>query len=249
MVTREATSISCRPCTFLVNDTVLVDAGTIGSKLTLVEQLNIRHILLSHLHFDHVKDLPTLADNLAGASKTPVVIASIAHVLEGLQTHVFNWAVYPDFFELPSAERPVLSRHMLRSGNRSVLSGLSVTPIAVNHAVPTVGFIISDGESAFLYSGDTYETEEIWRVAATVPELKAAFIETSYPDEQADLARQSKHLTPSLLAGELRKIGRPDLQVYVYHMKPRFRDQIRKQVEAAGMARVTLLEEDQKLTV
>lgn len=249
LVITETTPLSCRPCAFLINDTLLVDAGTIGSKLTLSEQLTIRHVLLSHVHFDHIKELPTLADNLAGVSSAPVVIAGIPPVLASLRAHVFNWTVYPDFFALPSAGHPVFSIQRLRAGETSVLSGLRVTPIRVNHVVPTVGFIISDGESAVLYSGDTHQTDEIWQVAAGVPELKAAFIETSYPDEEADLARQAKHLTPSLLASEFRKIGRPDLPVYVYHVKPRFRDRIRKQVQAAGMTRAVLLEEEHKLTV
>jgi ribonuclease BN (tRNA processing enzyme) len=241
--------LSCRPCSFLVNDSVLIDAGTIGSRLTLDQQLKIRYILLSHLHFDHIKELPTLADNRSGTSAAPIALTSIAPVLDGLRTHIFNWHVYPDFFTLPSAGDPVFSMQALRLGEDSMLSDLRVIPVAVNHTVPTVGFVLDDGQSAVLYSGDTYETDELWCVAAGVPTLKAAFIEVSYPDDMASLAYQAKHLTPSLLVKELRKLGRPDLPVYAYHMKPRFRTRIKEEIRQLGIEQVTLLEEDQLITV
>lgn len=241
--------LSCRPCSFLVNDSVLIDAGTIGSKLTLDEQLNIRHILLSHLHFDHIKELPTLADNRSETSAAPIVVASIAPVLAGLHSHIFNWNVYPDFFKLPSASDPVFTSHTLRLGEASIVSDLRVVPVAVNHTVPTAGFVLDDGESAVLYSGDTYETDELWRVAANIPTLRAAFIEVSYPNDMASLAYQAKHLTPSLLVKEFRKLRRSDLPVYAYHMKPRFRSRIKEEVSQLRIERVTLLEEDQIITV
>src|SRR5688500_5240810 len=38
----------------------LLDAGTIGSRLYIEEQKRIRLVLLTHLHFNHIRDLPTL---------------------------------------------------------------------------------------------------------------------------------------------------------------------------------------------
>ncbi|MDQ6735324.1 MAG: MBL fold metallo-hydrolase [Nitrospirota bacterium] len=91
----------CRTCGFLINDTVMVDAGTIGAALTLDEQRAIRHILLSHLHFDHIQRLPTFGDNLSEHAGQPVSLISIAEVLDGLQAHIFNDTVYPNSFKLP----------------------------------------------------------------------------------------------------------------------------------------------------
>jgi cAMP phosphodiesterase len=241
--------LSCRPCSFLINDSILIDAGTIGSKLTLDEQLKIRHILLSHLHFDHIKELPTLADNRSGTPGPPVTLASIAPVVEGLRTHIFNWQVYPNFFSLPSEKEPVFTSQVLQLGAASKVADLSIIPIAVNHSVPTVGFVIDDGHAAVLYSGDTYETEELWRVAASIPHLKAAFIEVSYPNREASLAFEAKHLTPSLFLKEFRKLRRPDLPVYLYHMKPRFRRQIEEEIGRLGIDCATLLEEDRLISL
>ena len=242
-------SHQCRTCAFLVNDTVLVDAGTVGTALRLDEQKRIRHVLLSHLHHDHIQGLPTLADNLADEPDDPVVLTSISEVLKGLQTHVFNDKVYPDFLKLPDPRHPVFVCRPLEPGKESEVAGLRVTAIPVNHLVPTVGFLIRDKGSSFLYSGDTYDTEEIWKVAAREPTLKAAFIETSFPDTMAELARASKHLTPSTFAREFRKIGRPDLPVYVYHLKPRVREQIKRELARLGVAKLTVLEEGQEITI
>lgn len=227
----------------------MVDAGTVGAALRLAEQKRIRHVLLSHLHFDHIQGLPTLADNLVEEAADSVTLASIPQVLNGLHTHLFNGKLYPNFFKLPNPKRPIFVGRPLRVGQETGVSDLHVTPIRVNHLVPTVGFLIREGESCWLYSGDTYETEEIWKVATREPRLKAVFIETSFPDELADLARISKHLTPSLLARAFRKINRPDLPVYVYHLKPRFREDIVRQLAKLEIPNLAVLEEGQEIVV
>lgn len=239
----------CRTCGFLINETVLVDAGTVGPTLRLAEQKRIRHVLLSHLHFDHIQGLPTLADNLVDEVVEPVVLTSIPEVLKGLQSHVFNGEVYPDFLQLPDPQHPIFVFRPLDVGKEQEVSGLRVTAIPVNHQVSTVGFFIREGHSTLLYSGDTAETEEIWKVAARTPTLKAALIETSFPDAMAELARVSKHLTPSLFAREFRKIGRPNLPVYVYHLKPRFREQIRHELALLKIPNLRVLEEGQEISI
>jgi glyoxylase-like metal-dependent hydrolase (beta-lactamase superfamily II) len=236
-------------CGFLIDDSVLLDAGTIGARLTLAEQRRIRFVLLSHLHFDHIKGLPTLADNLAEEFDAPVIVVATEPVLQGLMDHVFNDKVYPNFFKLPNREHPVLQAQVLEPGKPVTVGHLEVIPVPVNHAVPTVGYVVKDRSGALLYSGDTYVTEEIWHVGRTTPNLGAAFIESSFPDDQAELAQRSRHLTPSLFAKEFQKLGRPDLPVYAYHMKPAFRTQIEREISRLGIERVGFLEEGQIIAV
>lgn len=238
-----------RTCGFLINDTVMVDAGTIGAVLTLEEQRAIRHILLSHLHFDHIQGLPTFADNLSEHAGQPVSLIGIAEVLEGLQTHIFNDTVYPNFLKLPTPRQPVFECRVVEPGHPIQVAGLHITAIRVNHLVPAVGFLIREGSSSVLYSGDTYSTEEIWNVAARETTLKAAFIETSFPNDMADLAFASKHLTPVLLAQELLKLGRPNVPVYLYHMKPRQRGKIERDVRQLRLQHVSFLDEGQEIVV
>jgi cAMP phosphodiesterase len=239
----------CRPCGFLLNDTVMVDAGTIGAALTLDAQRTIRHILLSHLHFDHIQGLPTFGDNVSDSVEQPVSLISIAEVLDGLRTHIFNDTVYPNFLQLPTPQQPVFSCRVLQPGQPAQVGELSVTAVRVNHLVPAVGFLIREGNSSILYSGDTYTTEAIWAAAAREPTLKAAFVETSFPNRMADLAFASKHLTPALFEKEFHKIGRADLPVYLYHMKPRQRLEIEREVRQLSLKQVRFLDEGQEITV
>ena len=240
---------SCNTCGFLLNGNILLDAGTISSALSLSDQKRIRHILLSHLHFDHIKGLPTLADNLGEHATVPIVVAGLPDIIQGLQRHIFNSDVYPDFFSIPSPTNPVLSPQHLKPGQSYSISGVDITPILVNHTVPTTGFLVQTSASAFLYSGDTFSTDELWHEARRLSHLKAAFIECSYPNSMEELARASKHLTPSLLGQELRKLDRPDVAVYAYHLKPAYKALIVSELRSLTVPHLTVLEEGQTLTL
>ena len=240
---------TCHTCSFLLNDTLLLDAGTVASKLSLSEQKRIRHIILSHLHFDHIKGLPMLADNLSEQISAPITVAGLPDVIHGLRQHIFNTNVYPDFFSIPTAERPTFTSSFLKPGQVNSFSGVDVTPILVNHTVSTTGFIVQDRSSAFVYSGDTYSTDELWHEAKQIPHLNTAFIECSYPNSMTELARISKHLTPALLAQEFRKLDRDDIPVYAYHLKPAYKDQILRELRELHIPRLVVLEEDQTLTI
>jgi ribonuclease BN (tRNA processing enzyme) len=240
---------TCNTCGFLLNGTLLLDAGTVATKLSLSEQKQIRHIILSHLHFDHIKGLPTLADNLSEEMNAPIVVAAIPEVVHGLQRHIFNTDVYPDFFKIPTPERPTLTPSYLKPGNVYSFSGVDVMPILVNHTVPTTGFIVQDGSSAFVYSGDTYSTDELWHEARQIPHLKTVFIECSFPNSMSELARMSKHLTPALLAQEFRKLDRDDISLHAYHLKPAYKDEILRDLAELSIPGLEVLEEDQTLTI
>jgi ribonuclease BN (tRNA processing enzyme) len=241
--------MQCGTCGFLLNETVLLDAGTVGSRLHLSEQRRIRGALLTHLHFDHIRDLPTLADNLVGEIDEPVMIAAIPDVLKGLESHIFNGEVYPDFFRIPDERAPVLRVLPLQAGRESLVAGLRITPIPVNHIVPTVGYVIEQDGRSVLFSGDTYDTDQLWEVAARLPRLSAVFIETSFPDDMLDLARVSRHLTPALMSKQLEKLGRPGVPVYVYHMKPKFESRIRAELRRLDIPCLSILEEGQEVVL
>ncbi len=233
-----------------MNEELMVDAGTLASGLTMEEQQRVKHILLSHLHHDHIKGIPPLADNLMGRVDHQVVVASLPSVIRGLHTHVFNDLVFPNFFNLIGPSPSILRAQELESGKETPLSEeFRVTPILVNHTVETVGFVIRDDSAAWIYSGDTHQTEEIWQVAAQTPNLKGIFIEVSFPDSMMELAVQSKHLTPTLLAEEFRKIGKTDLPLFVYHMKPTVRDQIIQELTHLDIPDITILQEGQTLHI
>lgn len=245
----------CRTCGFLVNETCMVDAGSISAGLQEAEQGKIRNVLLSHTHFDHIKGLPLLADNLAGRIQTgrvhagPVKIRALSEVLDALRHHIFNDVVFPDFTRLPTVDSAPLAYHALDEEKTVTFDNLEVTAVRVNHIVPAAGFIVRQGNSAFLYSGDTSETRRIWEVAAKEPRLKAAFIETTFPNDFRKLANVSGHLTPEMFAREFVKLGRPDLPVYIYHLKPAYRHIIEAELKQLKLPNLRVLEEDQVVRV
>jgi len=239
--------LECRTCGFLVNETCMLDAGSVSAGLFEAEQDKIRHVLLSHAHFDHIKGLPLLADNLVGRNLPhgPVQVRALPEVLDDLRRHIFNDAIFPDFTRLPTPDTALLAYRPFDDEKTFAFDGLEVTAVRVDHTVPATGFIIREGDAALLYSGDTSETRRIWEVAAKEPRLKAAFIETSFPNDCHELAKVSGHLTPEMLAREFVKIGRPDLPVYIYHLKPSYRSVIIAELKRLNLPNLSVLTEGQ----
>jgi ribonuclease BN (tRNA processing enzyme) len=239
------------PSGFLFNKSVLLDAGTICGALTLPELKTLRYIFLSHAHFDHIQSLPFLAETLYGKLSEPIVIVSIPEVIGALQRNFFNDTLWPDFTRIPTAKNPTLCYQTMEPGKSMEVEGLRVTAIHVSHIVPTVGFIVEDQKSAIVYSGDTWETDKIWKAAAQLDRdrLKAIFVESSFPDQLSSLAKISGHLTPKLTYREFQKIERPDLPLYIYHIKPPYLAEVKKQIKALENQNIHLLEDGQILNL
>ena len=53
-----------RTTSFLLDETVLIDAGTGVGDLTLEEMVRIDHIVVTHSHLDHVLSIGLLADSV-----------------------------------------------------------------------------------------------------------------------------------------------------------------------------------------
>ena len=180
-----------------MDDSVLVDAGTVGGALTVAEQVEIRHALISHDHLDHMAGLAFLTDTLAMvAPERQVTVTSIAPVIEALRIHAFNDALWPNFTTIPSGSSPVLGFRSLVEEGEARVGELWVTPVPVEHTVPTTGYVVHDGETGFVYSGDTGPTERLWRVAREMRGLKAIIVETAFPNRLDALARQRRSVGP-----------------------------------------------------
>ncbi len=219
-----------RTISFLINKHTLLDGGAITGVLTLKEQLSIEHAILTHAHADHCRDTLFLADNIIGAGGRGFQMYGLPVVLKDIKQYLLNWHIWPDFTEIPDKEKPVIKMKEIEHEQTIEFGGLKVTLCQVNHTVPAAGVIIDDGRSSVVFSSDTAPTERLWQLASKKANLKAVFIECSYPDEKKELAILSKHLTPQLVAGEVAKIGR-DLPVFAYHIKPQFYTQITKELK------------------
>ncbi|HEY1378232.1 MAG TPA: MBL fold metallo-hydrolase [Gemmataceae bacterium] len=227
--------------TLLVNGTVAFDAGSLGLHGTPADQARVRDVFLTHAHMDHVASLPIFLENVSDDSADCPTVHAPQAVLDVIHTDVLNDRLFPDFVRLSAAGPPLVKLEPLTPGRPVHVAGLTVTAAAVDHAVPTVAYLIDDGTSAIAFVTDTAPTEAIWHLANCCPRLKAVFLELTFPEGQAWLAGVAKHLTPRLFAAEVAKV-RPGVPVYAVHLKARFRDRLLAELDALGLAHVTVLE-------
>jgi cAMP phosphodiesterase len=219
---------------YLINDAVAIDAGSIGFFGTAQQQAKIKHVFLSHTHIDHTASLPIFLENVYEAEQDCVTIHGSREVLDCLQTDMFNDRVWPDFIRLSKEEAPFLKLHTLEAGKSIQVDGLQITPVPVNHIVPTFGFVIEDEASAIIIASDTGPTLAVWEFGNQVKNLKAVFLEATFPEAMAHLAQISKHLTPTMFAHELQKLnGRPT--IIAVHIKARFLNQIVTELKALAI--------------
>ena len=221
----------CSTTSFLLDGNILVDAGTITSLLTLEEQAKIDYVLVTHAHLDHVRDIMFLADNICYLQKDrPLAIVATHTIIDTLRTYLFNNIIWPDFSLLPTPENPVLKFNTIKPGEKIKLDNVMVTAILVHHVIETVSYAIESKEESVLIIGDTGPTEEVWKIANSMNNLRAVFIETSLPNSMQDVADMTGHLTPSGLEQELKKMNTHNPDIYLYHMKLRYHESIQSEI-------------------
>lgn len=209
---------------FLVNDRLVIDGGSIGFSLPPADQIGIRHFVVTHTHADHIASLPVMIADLYTFLKEPMLIYGIAPIIEDLRTHVFNNRIWPDFTKipLPDGSGPTLEFVTIEEGVPFEAAGLKITAIEVNHPVICTGLLVEDGNVSLAFTSDTYKTDRFWAEASKLSNLKAVFVDISFPSTEEALAERSGHLTPRSLAEELPKLsGEPT--IFAVHIKPFFR--------------------------
>ncbi len=237
-------AIGHNPPGFLVNDVMMLDAGTITAALSIEAQSRITDVLISHTHLDHIKSLLFLADNIIGRIKKPVNIRAIPKVIDAIRRHLMNDLIWPDFTKIPTAKDPVLAYAPMETGKTVRIAGLKVKAIPMNHPVPAVGFLVSDGKSSFIYSADTGPNEGLWKEAAKAKNLRAVIVDTSFPNSMDLVAGLSGHFTPGQLHQDLTKarVGN-DVPLYIYHIKPVHKKKVIRELKALGRKKVKVLQE------
>ncbi len=240
------------PPGFLVNDTVMLDAGTITAALTIEAQSKITDIFISHTHLDHIKSILFLADNVIGRITKPVNIRSIPRVIDAIRKHLMNNLIWPDFTKIPMVRNPkggVLAYKPLTAGKPVTVAGLKVKAIPANHPVPAVGYVVSDGKTSLLYTADTGPNEGIWKEAAKAKNLNAIIVDCSFPNSLEFIADASGHFTPGQLHHDLTKakVGF-DVPIYIYHIKPVYKQKVTSELKALGRKNVKILQEGKTYT-
>jgi ribonuclease BN (tRNA processing enzyme) len=208
-----------RTTSLLVDEDILIDAGSGVGDLSLDEMAAVRHIFLTHSHLDHVAYIPLMLDSIFEERAEPLVVHGQAATLEALQKHIFNWVIWPDFARLPSSERPVLRYETMAPGQVMDMGGRSFEMIPVEHAVPAVGYRVACPTGVFAFSGDTSTNDSFWEGLNAHERLDLLIVETAFCNADIAISRLAKHYCPSLLAKDLKKLRHhPD--IYITHNKP-----------------------------
>ena len=210
----------CRTTSFLIGDSILLDAGTGVGDLTLEEMGKIDHVLLTHSHLDHIAALPLMLDAVSSQRRHPVQVHALAATISALQKHVFNNVIWPDFSAIPSAAFPFLQYQTFVVGDVLSVAGIQVEVLSSNHTVPAVGFAMEGDTGWWVFSGDTERNPIFWeRVNAL--SVACLVIETAFSNRERELARRSLHLSPETLAQELAQIpATSSFPIYITHTKP-----------------------------
>jgi ribonuclease BN (tRNA processing enzyme) len=218
---------------FLVDDDILIDAGTGVCDLTLEEMRRIRHIFISHSHLDHIAAIPLLADTLFDdLIERPLIVHAQAETIKALRDHIFNWTIWPDFTELPNAGNAVLKLEDMAVNDSLELSGRYIEMIRVNHTVPGVGYYVESAGKSFAFCGDTTTNDTFWNGLNKHTSLDLLFVESAFADEDLALANKAFHYCPQLLALDLPKLKHKP-RVCISHLKPGAEQLIMQQCRAA----------------
>jgi ribonuclease BN (tRNA processing enzyme) len=234
----------CKTTAFLLDNDVLIDAGTGVGDLTLDALARIDHIVISHSHLDHILSIGLLADSVMRVrslpERGPIRVHALPETLAALKAHIFNGAIWPDFTRLPSADQPILELVPFQVGEVLLLNGKRIEVLSASHTVPAVGFAVecatqlgaTEAPGWWVFTGDTGPNPLLWerlrrmRVAHLV-------IETAFSDEERQLARISRHLCPSALGHELAQLE-GSVDVHITHIKPGEVDAVMSEIGRLG---------------
>jgi 3',5'-cyclic-nucleotide phosphodiesterase len=207
---------------YLVNDHLLVDAGTGVTNLTLEEMTRIQHVLITHAHLDHIACLPLLIDSTMELRTEPLTIWASEAVIEVLKAHIFNHHIWPDFAVIPTVEKPFMRYAQVTPYQQVKIGEIEVTPIPLYHAVPTLGYLLKNclSEQQFMLCGDTTVTDELWQFVNQQDKVVGLAIESAFRAKEEWLAHLAKHLSTNLLLQEIEKLQDEQIVIYVMHLKP-----------------------------
>jgi cAMP phosphodiesterase len=227
---------------YLVDDFLAIDAGSLAISTDDFQRRNVRNVVITHPHLDHIATLPIFIDDLFETLRQPIRLHATVQAIEVLEKHIFNWDVYPRFSELKNDFGKLIEYIPLKPREEFVIGHLKIRAIPVTHVIPTVGLIISDGKTTVGLSSDTCETDEFWQFLNDENKLDALFVESSFPNELRELAKTSFHLTPNILNSELKKLRHENTEIFAVHIKPVYFDKICKELKALNLSNLNVME-------
>lgn len=238
------------PSSFLIDDVIALDAGSITSALPEKQQWKVKSIFVTHAHLDHIRGIPFLADNIIiNKPDLKFEVLSIRPIIKALKDNLLNSTIWPDFTDIPHPKDGIIKLVEIMEGKEISNFNYQITPIAVNHTVPAVGYLIVDknGKSLF-YTGDTGPTKKTWKRLKERC-LDALIIEVSFPNKMKELALLTGHLTAELLSDELKEIQCIPKKIYITHPKPQYLKQITAELKMLKIKNLSLLNDGKVIVI
>lgn len=221
---------------FLVDDDILLDAGTGLSSLDLERLVKIDHVFVTHTHLDHVIGLALLVDAVQGKRSSPITIHATQPVITALKKHLFNWVLWPDFGAIPNTENPALRWETVEPGTPTDLNGRQVVAHPVNHTAGSTSYLVRNRKSSFLFTGDMASTPELWTTLSKEAGLAKVIVDCSFANAEMELAARSMHFCPRSLINDIGAVAH-SIEFLIYHLKPGQEDLIMQELSAEGGGR------------
>lgn len=210
---------------------VVLDAGNILEGLGNGIK-NVNHVFITHAHLDHINDIGFLIDATFETRTETLKIYAQKKTLDAIHDHILNWSIWPDFTQinLIGTSTPSVELIEIKLGDVTEVDGCKIKAIRNNHTDSSNGYVIEKENSAFLFTSDTYCCDDIWDEVNKNKKISAVMVDVSFPSRMAQLALDSKHLTPALLKDELEKLERDDVTIYINHIKPSYKVELIKEI-------------------
>ena len=218
---------------FLIDDDILIDAGTGVGDLSIMEMQRLKHIFITHSHLDHIGSIALLIDTLfEHLVDQPIIVHAGRATIKVLKKHIFNWSIWPDFMVLPNKSQAVLKLEAMTCGSMLEIEGRFIEMIAVNHSVPGVAYRVESQGKSFAFSGDATTNDSLWAALNKKDSLDLLFVESAFANKDAEIARLAYHYCPQMLAEDLPKL-KHRAKVCITHLKPGEEELIMKECREA----------------
>jgi len=217
----------------MVDNDILLDAGTGVASLALDELAQIRHVFLSHTHLDHVAGLALLVDAAQVNKAGGITVYATQQVIDALKKHLFNWVLWPDFTTIPNEREPAMRWQPVEHGATLDMGGRLITPYPVNHTPGASAYWVRSAADGFLFTGDLGSTPQLWEKVAGEKLLRHVIVDCSFANADRALAELSLHYCPQTLIDEIRAMPRA-VEFLIYHLKPGQEDLIMRELAEDG---------------